>query len=123
MDNNFEVAHIAELRAGMAKFKRQIQSGQKRLIVASHGRVVGFLLPMQDLEGEHPVPVEHTRDMSISEFRNCISQAWDLLQSEIDCFYLTFHKRRVLVFLSPKLASHLPIPIVSGNVLALEVNN
>ena len=45
------------------------------------------------------------------------------LDKEGASFVFKFSKRRVLVFLSPKLASYLPIPIVSGNVLALEVNN
>lgn len=123
MDNNFEVAHIAELRAGMAKFKRQVQAGQKRIIVASHGRIVGFLLPITDFEGDSLIPVENTEEISVSEFRNSISNAWDSLQSDIDCFYLTFHKRRVMAFLSPRLVKYLPLPIVSENVLAFDLKN
>ena len=123
MDNNFEVTHIAELRASIAKLKRQVQMGQKRLIVASHGRVVGFLLPLKDLEGENSIPIEHSKEMPISEFRNRISQAWDSLQSDVDCLYLTFHKRRVIAFVSPSLASYLPIPVVGSNVLTLDVSN
>jgi antitoxin (DNA-binding transcriptional repressor) of toxin-antitoxin stability system len=112
MESSFEVVNIAELRASIAKFKRQVQTGKKRLVVVSHGRVVGFLIPLEDLSVNNPIPIEQSQEISVSEFRNHISQSWDALQSDVDCFYLTFHKRRIIAFLSPRLMGYLPIPIV-----------
>ncbi|MEM8642927.1 MAG: hypothetical protein AAGG51_29540 [Cyanobacteria bacterium P01_G01_bin.54] len=53
--------------------------------------------------------------MSLTVFRDKLTEAWEKLLSGIDCIYLTFHKRKVVAFVSPRFTSHLSLPLIGNS--------
>jgi hypothetical protein len=102
---------MSEMRVKLPKLRRLVQLGKQRIVVTYYGEVIGFLLPIDDLENEQ-IPITSAEEMPLTKFRDQMTEAWELLQSGMDCIYLTFHNRRVLVFLSPKLSQYLSLPII-----------
>jgi len=104
---------MSEMRVSLPKIRRLVQLGKQRIVITYYGEIVGFLLPIDDLDREE-IPILSTKEMPLTQFRDHMTEAWEFLQSGIDCIYLTFHNRKVLVFLSPKLSQYLSFPII-GN--------
>ena len=113
MSYSFKQIPMSEMRVSLPKIRRLVQLGKQRIVVTYYGEIVGFLLPTDDLEREE-IPVFSTEEMQLTKFRDHMTEAWELLQSGIDCIYLTFHNRKVLIFLSPKLSQYLSFPVL-GN--------
>ena len=121
--SSFKQLPVSDLRAGLSKFKRQVQLGMKRIAATYHGQVVGFLVPLKDVEGfEEAGWIKTFEETSLSEFRAQLTEYWEKLQLEVDCIYLTYHTRRAAAFVSPRLTAHLPIPVaeVTDKLLALD---
>lgn len=111
MSYSFKQIPMSEMRVKLPKLRRLVQLGKQRIVVTYYGEVIGFLLPIDDLENEQ-IPITSAEEMPLTKFRDQMTEAWELLQSGMDCIYLTFHNRRVLVFLSPKLSQYLSLPII-----------
>jgi hypothetical protein len=121
--NSFKQLPLSDLRSSLPKFKRQVQLGMKRIAATYHGQVVGFLVPLKDIENaEQENAISTSEDMSLSNFRMQMTECWERLQVDVDCIYLTYHSRRAAVFVSPRLASYLPIPVseVAHKLLAID---
>jgi hypothetical protein len=114
VSSSFKQIPISELRIKLPKLRRQVQLGQQRIVVSCYGEVVGFLLPLDDVNPENGVPIDRWEEMPLTKFRDQLTESWELLQSGVDCIYLTFHTRRVVVFVSPNLSLYLPLPMI-GN--------
>lgn len=121
--SSFKQLPLSELRASLPKFKRQVQLGMKRIAATYYGQVVGFLVPLKDVAGlEEEGWITKTEEMSLTDFRAEMTESWERLQVEVDCIYLTFHTRRAAAFVSPRLITHLPIPVsdVAHKLLAVD---
>ncbi len=111
MSYSFKQIPMSEMRVKLPKLRRLVQLGKQRIVVTYYGEIIGFLLPIDDLVNEQ-IPITASEEMPLTKFRDQMTEAWELLQSGIDCIYLTFHNRRVLVFLSPKLSQYLSLPVI-----------
>lgn len=121
--SSFKQLPLSDLRVSLPKFKRQVQLGMKRIAATYYGQVVGFLVPLKDLEvAEQEGAINNSEEMSLSEFRSQMTECWERLQVDVDCIYLTYHSRRAAVFVSPRLARYLSIPIseVAHKLLAVD---
>ena len=118
MSTSFKQLPVTELRSELPKFKRQVQLGLKRIAATYHTEVVGFLVPLQDLEN---CDFLITEDASLSDFRDHLTSFWERLQLDLDCVYVTYHSRRIMGFVSPRFSVDLPIPIsdVSSKILGI----
>ena len=121
MSNDFYQIPLSELRVKLPKLRRKVQLGKQRLVATHYGEVVAFLVPLEDIKSlisnrEDPV-IHQTQEMSLTEFRAHLTEAWELLQSGIDCIYITFHSRPVIAFVSPHLSGHLPLPIIGNSLV------
>jgi hypothetical protein len=123
--SSYKQLPLTELRANLPKFKRQVQLGMKKIAATYHGQVVGFLVPIKDLEKiEEENLIEKSIDMTLTEFRAAMTECWESLQVDLDCIYITFHSRRAVAFVSPRLHMDLPIPVseVSWKLLLSELS-
>ena len=116
MNKRFKQIPMSELRVKLPKLRRQVQSGGLRIVCTHYGEVAAFLLPLQDVEGfnsegEEPV-IQATEEMPLTEFRDQLTEAWERLLGGTDCIYLTFHKRRVVAFVSTRFTHHLSLPLI-----------
>ena len=110
--SSFKQLPVSDLRAGLPKFKRQVQLGMKRIAATHYGQVVGYLVPLKDVEEiEENGWIKTSEEISLSDFRAKLNECWEKLQFETDCIYLTYHTRKAAAFVSPRLAAHLDIPI------------
>lgn len=57
------------------------------------------------------------------EFRNQLTEAWERLLGGIDCIYLTFHKRRVVAFVSPRFTHYFSLPLIAKVLSLLELTS
>jgi len=109
---------MSELRVRLPRLRRQVQSGNLRIVCTHYGEVVAFLLPLQDIDdlnsGDHESQLQKIEEFPLTEFRDQLTEAWEKLLSGTDCIYLTFHKRRVVAFLSPRFTHLLSLPLI-GN--------
>lgn len=119
MSKSFKVVPISELRIRLTKIKRQVQLGQQRIVVTHYGETVGFLLPLSDIAPDCDVPIQQSVEMPLTRFREELTETWELLESNVDCIYLTFHTRRIMAFVNRRLSPYLSIPVFdySGKVL------
>lgn len=123
MASSFKQLPISDLRTSLPKFKRQVQLGMKRIAATYYGQVIGFLVPLKDLEiPEQEGVINNTEEMSLSDFRMQMTECWERLQIDVDCIYVTYHTRRAVAFVSPRLANYLPIPVseVAYKLLAVD---
>ena len=110
--STFKQLPVSELRVKLPKIKRQIHLGLKRLAVSHYGEIVGFLVPIGDLDRAiEDSAIEESRDMALIEFRSRLTECWESLQTKPSCIYVTYHRRRSFAFVSPDLAPYLPIPV------------
>ena len=93
MKKNFKRIPMSELRIKLPKLRRQVQSGNLRVVCTHYGEIAAFLLPLQDVDQEG-------EDISLTEFRDNLTEIWERLLGGADCIYLTFHKRRVVAFVN-----------------------
>ena len=121
VDKNFKAIPISELRVKLTKLKRPVQLGRQRLVVTCYGELVGFLLPLSDVSPENGIPINCWREMPLTQFREQLTEVMELVESEVDCIYLTFHTRRIIAFVSRRLTPYLPIPVfdASGKTLVI----
>lgn len=118
MDKSFKQIPMTELRVKLPKLRRQIQLGNLRFVTTNYGEVAAYVLPLSDVddvldEEGNPI-VKQWEEMPLTKFRDELTHAWELLLSGTDCVYLTFHNRRVIAFVSPRLTRYLSLPVV-GN--------
>lgn len=121
--SSFKQLPLSDLRESLPKFKRQVQLGMKRIAATYYGQVVAFLVPLKDLEeAENDGAIIQSEEMSLSDFRLHLTECWERLQVDVDCIYITYHTRRAVAFVSPRLANYLPIPIseVAHKLLAID---
>jgi len=95
MKKSFKRIPMSELRIKLPKLRRQIQAGNLRVVCTHYGEIAAFLLPLQDVDQEG-------EDISLTEFREQLTETWERLLGGTDCIYLTFHKRRVAAFVSTR---------------------
>jgi len=105
---------ISELRHQLSKLKRSVQLGRQRLVITCYGEIIGFLVPLCDISPESGFPEVETEEMPLTKFRDQVHDAWERLQSGVDCLKLTFHNRPVVAFVSINLVSHLSIPLTNS---------
>ncbi len=121
--SSFKQLPLSDLREGLPKFKRQVQLGMKRIAATYYGQVVAFLVPLKDLEqAEKDGAISKSEEMSLSDFRLHLTECWERLQMDVDCIYVTYHTRRAVAFVSPRLTNYLSIPIseVAHKLLAID---
>jgi len=97
MKKSFKRVPMAELRIKLSKLRRQVQSGKVRIVCTHYGEIAAFLLPLQDVDD-----LQTGEDISLTEFREQLTETWERLLGGTDCIYLTFHKRRVAAFVSTR---------------------
>jgi len=115
MNKSFKQIPMSELRIKLPKLRRQVQSGNLRIVCTHYGEVAAFLLPLQDvdaLSSEEEISIQKTEEIPLTEFRDQLTEAWERLLGGTDCIYLTFHKRRVVAFVSPRFISYLSLPLI-----------
>ena len=116
MNKRFKQIPMSELRVKLPKLRRQVQSGNLRIVCTHYGEVAAFLLPLQDVEAinsrEDEARIQISEDMPLTEFRGQLTEAWERLLGGTDCIYLTFHKRRVVAFVSTRFTHHLSLPLI-----------
>lgn len=105
---------ISELRLRLSKLKRSVQLGKQRLVITCYGEIIGFLVPLCDISQENGFPEVKTEEIPLTKFRDQVHDAWERLQSGVDCLQLTFHNRPVVAFVSVDFASYLPIPLTNA---------
>ena len=113
MNAKFVVVPISELQVKLPKLKRQVQMGHRRLVVTCCGEAVGFLLPLSDVSLKSGISIDCWREISLPQFCRQLTEATKLVESDVDCIYLTFHTRRIIAFVGRRFTSHLPIPIIA----------
>lgn len=122
--SSYKQLPLSELRASLPKFKRQVQLGLKKIAATYYGEVVGFLVPLKDLEiAEQAGAISKSEEMSLSNFRMQMIERWERLQVDVDCIYLTYHNRRTAAFISPRLANYLSISVSEVTHKLLAVNS
>ena len=68
--SSFKQLPLSDLRESLPKFKRQVQLGMKRIAATYYGQVVGFLVPLKDLEKALlDNAINRSEEMSLSDFR------------------------------------------------------
>lgn len=127
MNKRFKQIPMSELRVKLPKLRRQVQSGNLRIVCTHYGEVAAFLLPLQDVdafnsEGEES-SIQKSEEMPLTEFRDQLTEAWERLLSGTDCIYLTFHKRRVVAFVSTRFTRHLSLPLIGDTDKVLFISS
>uniref|UniRef100_B8HVL0 Prevent-host-death family protein n=1 Tax=Cyanothece sp. (strain PCC 7425 / ATCC 29141) TaxID=395961 RepID=B8HVL0_CYAP4 len=116
MNKRFKQIPMSELRVKLPKLRRQVQSGNLRIVCTHYGEVAAFLLPLQDINelnsGDGEISVQKSEEIPLTEFRDQLTEAWEKLLGGTDCIYLTFHKRPVVAFVSPRFTHHLSLPLI-----------
>ena len=116
MNKRFKQIPMSELRIKLPKLRRQVQSGNLRIVCTHYGELAAFLLPLQDIDdlnsGEEEFGIQHSEEMPLTEFREQLTEAWEKLLAGTDCIYLTFHKRRVVAFVSSRFTNQLSLPLI-----------
>ncbi|MEL7072251.1 MAG: prevent-host-death family protein [Cyanobacteria bacterium J06581_3] len=115
MDNRFKQIPMSEMRVKLPKLRRQVQSGKLRVVCTHYGEIAAFLLPLHDVDeinSTDDAGIETTEEMPLTEFREHLTEVWEKLLGGLDCMYLTFHRRRVVAFVSPRFTSRLPLPLI-----------
>jgi hypothetical protein len=116
MNNRFKQIPMSELRIKLPKLRRQVQSGNLRIVCTHYGEVAAFLLPLQDVDDlnsdEGGMSIQKSEEIPLTEFRDQLTESWEKLLGGTDCIYLTFHKRRVVAFVSPRFTHHLSLPLI-----------
>jgi hypothetical protein len=116
MDKLFKQIPMSELRVKLPKLRRQVQLGKLRIVCTHYGEVAAFLLPLQDIDdlnsGDEDVGIQVSEEMPLTEFRDHLTEAWERLLAGTDCIYLTFHKRRVVAFVSSRFTCCLSLPLI-----------
>lgn len=116
MKKRFKQIPMSELRVKLPKLRRQVQSGNLRIVCTHYGKIAAFLLPLQDVDalnsegGEASIQV--SEEMPLTEFRDQLTEAWEKILCGTDCIYLTFHKRRVVAFVSTRFTHYLSLPLI-----------
>ena len=116
MNKRFKQIPMSELRIKLPKLRRQVQAGNLRIVCTHYGEVAAFLLPLQDVDAlnseEGETSIQTSEEMPLTEFRDQLTEAWERLLGGVDCIYLTFHKRRVVAFVSTRFTHHLSLPLI-----------
>ena len=127
MTKIFKQSPMSELRVKIPKLRRQVQLGNLRIVSTHYGEIAAFLLPLSDLDSvideEGNSLIKKFEEMPLTKFRDELTRAWEILQSGIDCIYLTFHNRRVVAFVSPRLTPYLSLPFIGNTENILFFSN
>lgn len=99
----------SELIEILPKIKMQIKQGSKRIAISRNAEVIGFLVPLKDIQS---IPKELIESEKVSfKYFQQILRLW--VKTNLRCdqfFYLTFHNRIVVVFVPIQFTAYLPIP-------------
>ena len=95
---------VIDVRSDMSRLRRRVQLQGEQIPVNYYGEIIGFLVPVEDARLLH---LGVTKSMSLAEFRQSLTQNWESLVSEVDCIFLTFHRREALAFVSPRFQDDL----------------
>ena len=116
MGQIFKQITVSGLKAVLPKLRRQVQAGDLRIACTQQGEVIGFLIPLKDifLISEYGSPgIQSSAEIPLSRFYDRPAESWKNLLMGVDCIYLTFHKRRILAFVSPRFTHCLPLPLLT----------
>lgn len=101
---------VSSLRAILPAIKRQVHLAKKQMAVTYYGDVVGFLVPLRSVAGfEEKGWIKSSQSISLARFRAHLTEYWESLQFDTDCIYLTYHRRKVVAFVSPRLSTQLQL--------------
>jgi hypothetical protein len=98
---------LSRFRAEISQMRLSVQLGRKRLAVSYYGRIIGLLLPYDDQLRLKEEQLLEWGEMSLTKFRDELTEAWEKLHGETGGMWLTFHTRRIAVFVSPNEAERL----------------
>lgn len=115
MSNRFKQVPMSELRVKLPRLRRQVQSGNLRVVCTHYGEIAAFLLPLQDVEdinSSSDRSIESAKEMPLTDFREHLTESWEELSGALDCIYLTFHRRKVIAVVSPRFTSSLTMPLI-----------
>jgi hypothetical protein len=74
MTKSYTQIPISELRVKLKKLRRQVQSGNLRIVCTHYGELAAFLLPLQDIEifnsGEGEYCFQKSEEIPLTEFRD-----------------------------------------------------
>jgi hypothetical protein len=98
---------LSRFRVEISKMRLSVQLGRKRLAVTYYGRIIGLLLPYDEQLRLKEEQLQEWGEMSLTKFRDELTEAWEKLHGETGGMWLTFHTRRIAVFVSPTEAERL----------------
>jgi antitoxin (DNA-binding transcriptional repressor) of toxin-antitoxin stability system len=102
---DIETISVSELRVNLARYKRDVQFGKRRIAATSYGETVGFLIGVAEAQSIRAI--SNTIQVPITEFRDNLSEKREQLYGDIDCIFLLFHNRPVAAFVGKHLENHL----------------
>ena len=114
MDKHFKQIPVSKLRVKLPKLRQQVQLGNLRLVCTYYGEVLGFLLPLQDIEALNKELIGKYGEMPLTKFCDQLTKTSPKLLSSTDCIYVTYRTRRIMAFLSPRFAPYLPLPLIGS---------
>jgi hypothetical protein len=93
------VVPLSRLRQSLSSYRRQVQGG-KVIPVDYYKDRIGYLVPVAIAES---LQLSSEREMGLIDFRESLNSAWESLESEVDCIWLTYHGERRLAFVSSRV--------------------
>lgn len=110
----FKEFPMDQLRKELSVRKRQVHLEQYRIAASEYGRIIGFLVPIRDLEaiinGDW-LDLQKITEITMSEFHIRFRSVWDKLENGVDLVYIKYHKRTILAIVTYRFRNFLPIPI------------
>ena len=97
---------MSELRVSLPKLRHKVQFNKCSIVCTRNGETAAFLLSLHDA-AVLQIDAQKSEELSLTEFRQTLTEAWEKLQDGTDCIYLTFHNRRVVAFVSDRIAGNL----------------
>ena len=67
MDKHFKQIPVSKLRVKLPKLRQQVQLGNLRLVCTHYGEVLGFLLPLQDVEAVNKELIRKSEEMPLTK--------------------------------------------------------
>jgi len=106
MIKRFDRVPMSELRVSLPKLRHQVQFNKCSIVCTRNGETAAFLLSLHDAAALQ-IDDKRSEERSLAEFRRTLTEAWEKLQDDTDCIYLTFHNRRVVAFVSDRMIGNL----------------
>jgi len=106
MIKRFDRVPMSELRIRLPKLRHQVQFNKCSIVCTRNGEPAAFLLSLHDAAALQ-IDDKRSEERSLADFRRTLTEAWEKLQDDTDCIYLTFHNRRVVAFVSDRIVGNL----------------